>query len=240
MLRYGRQEAFSAFNFGPSFPFTQYYLTYPRTDITHYYSLFLIITSPYHSTPLHTPRGTGRKLGEGVQFTCTVIGGFIYAFYVSWRVSLIVLAAVPVMAGSSAFMMTVTTKQTERKNKSYAETGGIVYSTIAAIRTVYSLNAVEPMIKKFKASTEKNYKQSISFTYLVGLGSGAMMGSFLISYIALTLYGAYLLYDQVEETGCDPSNTLGINPCKTVGTEGTFYMIVWLLKLVCAYFYLKH
>ncbi len=167
-------------------------------------------------------------MGEGVQFTCTVIGGFIYAFYVSWKVSLIILAAVPAMGGSSAFMMTVTQKQTERKNKSYAETGGIVYSTIAAIRTVYSLNAVEPMIKKFKDSTKRNYDQSISFTYLVGLGSGAMMGSFLISYIALTLYGAYLLYDQVEATGCDPSNTLGINACKTVGTEGTFYSMMEL------------
>uniref|UniRef100_A0A7S3QG25 Bile salt export pump n=1 Tax=Chaetoceros debilis TaxID=122233 RepID=A0A7S3QG25_9STRA len=164
-------------------------------------------------------KGTGRKLGEGIQFTVTVIGGFIYAFYASWRVSLIVLAAVPVMVGSSSFMMTVTTKQTERKNKGYAETGGIVYSSISSIRTVFSLNAAEGMIEKFKAATKKSYDSSVSFTYLVGLGSGGMMASFLISYIALTLYGSYLLYDQVEKTGCDPSNTIGMNPCKTVGTE---------------------
>jgi ATP-binding cassette subfamily B (MDR/TAP) protein 1 len=164
-------------------------------------------------------KGTGRKLGEGIQFTVTVIGGFIYAFYESWRVSLIVLAAVPIMVGSSTFMMTVTTKQTERKNKGYAETGGIVYSSISSIRTVFSLNAAEGMIEKFKAATKKSYDSSVSFNTLAGLGSGGMMASFLVSYIALTLYGSYLLYDQVDKTGCDPSNTIGTGACKVIGTE---------------------
>jgi ATP-binding cassette subfamily B (MDR/TAP) protein 1 len=68
-------------------------------------------------------KGIGRKLGEGIQFTVTVIGGFIYAFYESWEVSLIVLAVLPLMAGTASFMMLVTTKQTERKNQTYAETG---------------------------------------------------------------------------------------------------------------------
>lgn len=164
-------------------------------------------------------KGTGRKLGEGVQFTTTVIGGFFYAFYASWQVSLVVLAVVPLMAGTSGFMMTVTTKQTERKNKGYAETGGIVYSTISAIRTVFSLNAAETLIDNFKAATQKSFDSSVSFTFLVGLGSGGMMASFLVSYIALTLYGAYLLYDQVGKTGCDPSNTVGENACSIIGTE---------------------
>jgi len=125
------------------------------------------------------------------------------------------------MAGSAAFMMTVTTKQTERKNKDYAETGGIVYTTISAIRTVFSLNASETMIVKFKTATKKAYDNTVSFSYLVGFGSGMMMASFLVSYIILTLYGSYLLYDEVGKTGCDPSNTLGDTntPCRTIGTE---------------------
>lgn len=72
----------------------------------------------------------GRKLGEGVQFTITVIGGFIYAFYESWEVSLIILAVVPLMGGTASFMMAVTTKQTERKSKNYAETGEFANSKI--------------------------------------------------------------------------------------------------------------
>lgn len=161
-----------------------------------------------------------------MQFTVTVLGGFIYAFYSSWRVSLLILAAVPLMAGSAAFMMAVTAKQTERKNKNYAETGGIVYSTLSAIRTVFSLNATDTVIEKFKQATKKSYDDSVSFLYLVGFGKGAVMASFLVSYVVLTLYGSYLLYNEVGSNGCDPSNTIGNNndfhkneTCKTTGTE---------------------
>jgi ATP-binding cassette subfamily B (MDR/TAP) protein 1 len=122
-------------------------------------------------------------------------------------------------------MMTVTTKQTERKNKDYAETGGIVYTTISAIRTVFALNAAETMIEKFKQATKKSYDDSVSFTYLVGFGNGAMMASFLVSYIVLTLYGSFLLFNEVGKNGCDPSSTLDTNElyynesCGTTGTE---------------------
>lgn len=163
-------------------------------------------------------RGVGKKLAEGIQFFITIIGGFIYAFYESWEVSLIVLAVVPLMAVSASFMMAVGTKQTERANKNYAETGGIVYNTISSIRTVFSLNASEKMIVDFKAATQRSQESAISYTFLVGLGNGGLMGSFLVSYIAVTLYGAYKLYSKVRSTGCDPSNTLGEEfACPVVG-----------------------
>lgn len=171
-------------------------------------------------------KGIGRKLGEGVQFTCTLIGGFIYAFYVSWRVSLVILVAVPFMSAAAIFMMSVTTKHTERTGKNYATTGGIVYTTISSIRTVFALNAPELMIEKFKAATMKACDSAVGFNALVGLGTGSMMGSFLVSYIVVTLYGSFLLYSQVQKFGCDPSNTLkyasafdNVESCSTVGAD---------------------
>lgn len=137
-----------------------------------------------------------------------MIGGFAYAFVESWEVSLIILAVVPLMAGSGAFMLTVGTKQTERKNKNYAETGGIVYNTISAIRTVFSLNASEKMIDDFKVATKKAQDSAIGFTFWIGLANGGIMSSFLVSYIALTLYGSWKLYSQVRSEGCDSSNIM--------------------------------
>ena len=165
-------------------------------------------------------RGLGRKFGEGIQFATTAIGGTAYAFYASWKVSLVVLAVVPLMAVSSVFVVTVTTKQTERANQNYKETGGIVYSTISAIRTVFSLNACETMIHKFEEATLKAYKSAVSFTLWSGLANGGVMASFLVSYIALTLYGSYLMYDDVKESGCDPSNAVpDAQSCSVVGAE---------------------
>ena len=123
------------------------------------------------------------------------------------------------MAGSAAFMLAVGTKQTERKNKNYAETGGIVFNTLSAIRTVFSLNASEKMIDDFKGATQKAQDSAIGFTFWVGLANGGLMGSFLVSYIALTLYGAYKLYSQVRGEGCDPSNIIAMPACGVTGRQ---------------------
>jgi len=153
-------------------------------------------------------KGIGRKLAEGIQFFFTTVGGIGYGFYASWRVSLLILAVVPFMGGSGYFLLKATTTETERAIKNYEQTGGIVYTAISAIRTVFALNACDPMIKKFEESTQKAYKSACESTIMIGLGNGFMMASFLLSYAVLTLYGSYQLYDEVRNTGCDPSNTL--------------------------------
>jgi ATP-binding cassette subfamily B (MDR/TAP) protein 1 len=96
-------------------------------------------------------------------------------------------------------------------NTKLLHTGGIVYSTVSAIRTVFSLNAAEKMIEEFKTATQKARKSAVGFTVWVGLANGGMMASFIVSYIALTLYGAFKLYTQVRVEGCDPGNVIPTN-----------------------------
>lgn len=70
--------------------------------------------------------GVGRKLGEGVQFFCVFIGGFVYAFYSSWSTSLVLLAVVPFMSASILFYLKTIQSQKKISNESYAEAGSIV------------------------------------------------------------------------------------------------------------------
>lgn len=47
-----------------------------------------------------------------------------------------------------------------------------------------------------------------------------MLGSFLLLYLFLTLYGTSLLYRDIEETGCDPSNAIpGGTSCQSSGAD---------------------
>lgn len=47
-----------------------------------------------------------------------------------------------------------------------------------------------------------------------------MLGSFLVLYAVLTLYGTYLFYNDVREVGCDPSNSVsGNDTCKSSGPD---------------------
>jgi len=165
-------------------------------------------------------KGTGRKMGEMIQFTATFLGGMGYAFWSSWQASLITLAVVPFMSASALFLVKLNTTQTARANETYAEAGSIVYSTVSSIRTILSLNAIPIMIEKFKNATQKAFEGAAGLAYWLGLANGSLMGSFLLAYVGITLYGSFLLYDSVRETGCDPSGTVsGVKSCTPRGVE---------------------
>ncbi|KAL3893244.1 MAG: hypothetical protein SGARI_008295, partial [Bacillariaceae sp.] len=165
-------------------------------------------------------RGVGVKLGMFVNFACTFVGGFIYAFYASWRTSLVVLCTVPFMAISGWFLVKMTTTTTQRANASYAKAGSVAYTTASSIRTVLSLNAITTMVDNFMAATAQAYKDATSQVAWLGVANGCMMGSFLLSSIVVPLFGGKLLWDQIQETRCDPSGSVPDNEtCNPSGMD---------------------
>jgi ATP-binding cassette subfamily B (MDR/TAP) protein 1 len=150
--------------------------------------------------------GVGRKLGEGVQFFVTFVGGFVYAFYASWQASLMLLALVPIISASVLFLVHVNQSQTRLSKERTSEAASIVYTALSSIRTVLSLNAVPTMMEQYSRATTQAYHAAASRMALVGLANGSLMGSiFGLRNIVVTLYGAHLLYRQVRDDGCDPS-----------------------------------
>lgn len=86
-----------------------------------------------------------------------------------------------------------------------------MYSTVSAIRTILSLNAIEQVIAAFKEATQEAYDGAVSQVFLLGVANASVMGSFLLGYLPLILYGSYLLYTAVSKSGCDPSDGIPNN-----------------------------
>lgn len=163
-------------------------------------------------------RGLGRKLGEGIQFGTTFVGGIIYAFYSSWRVALVVLALLPVVSFAAYFLMQLNQNQTSNAQKAYTAAGSTAYGAVSSIRTVLSLNAVPEMIRQYCVATKEAYNNGVRPLFKLGMVNGSMLGSFILLYAVLTLYGGYLLYSEVEDTGCDASGAVpGVETCTSSG-----------------------
>jgi ATP-binding cassette, subfamily B (MDR/TAP), member 1 len=127
-------------------------------------------------------------------------------------------AQVPFLAISGWFLVSMTTTTTKRANEAYAEAGSVVYTTVTSIRTLLSLNAVPTMVDKFTAATEKAYEDATRRAGWLGVANGCMMASFLLSSIVVPLYGGKLLWDQIMDSGCDPSGSIPTNePCEPSG-----------------------
>ena len=131
-------------------------------------------------------------MGDGVQFTVTALLGFGFGFYCSWKLSLTILAIVPIMALVTGIAVKLNQTKTARANESYAKAGSIVHSSVSSIRTILSLNAVEDVIAKFEEATQEVFLGASRQQASLGAANGALMAVFLFSYLPLTLYGAYL------------------------------------------------
>jgi ATP-binding cassette subfamily B (MDR/TAP) protein 1 len=166
-------------------------------------------------------KGVGRKLAQAVQFFVTFCGGIGYAFWSSWIVSLAVLAIAPFITLTAIFLVKVNSSVTARANTSYAKAGSIVSTCVSSIRTILALNAVEIMIGRFQEATKEAYDGAVSHVHWLGLANGSNVAAMLLAYVVVTLLGAFLLYDQVMENGCDPSGTVegNDNTCDPAGGE---------------------
>jgi ATP-binding cassette subfamily B (MDR/TAP) protein 1 len=165
-------------------------------------------------------RGVGRKFGEGVQFATTGIGGLAYAFYANWRVAFVVLSVVPLVSVAAIAVLNLNQTKGSRAAKSYKQASGVSYSAVSAVKTVLSLNAVNDMVFMYKEATQEAFKEACSILWKQGFANGAMLGSFLLLYGILTLYGSSLIYKDMQGSGCDPSGATTLTHNTTCGSSG--------------------
>lgn len=165
-------------------------------------------------------RGLGRKFGEGIQFLTTGVGGLVYAFFSSWRVAFVVLAVVPFAGVSGLAVLQLNQTKGARAAAAYKTAGSTAYSAVSSIKTVLSLNAIHRMLEAYQAATQEAYEIATGILIKQGFANGSMLGSFMILYCVLTLFGTFLLYRDVEDTGCDPTEGVSNNPdCDNTGVQ---------------------
>lgn len=171
------------------------------------------------STLLYT-KGIGRKLGEGIQNMTTGVGGLIFGLYSTWRVSLLVFAVVPLLAGASYMAIQLNQSKTARASAHYQDAGRVAYTSISALRTVLSLNAMEEMIRQYHEATQKAFESATSVLVKLGFWNGMITGAFNSLFAVVILFGSYVMYRNVRSDGCDPGGGIGGNAgCSVTGAD---------------------
>lgn len=165
-------------------------------------------------------RGMGSKFGEGIQYATTVVGGVGFAFVASWKISVLVLVILPFCALCSVWAVQLNQNRTAAANRSYQKAGTVALATVSSLRTILAFNAIPRMIQEYKAATAEAARVSKRFMVKYGMVNGFFLSSYIVMFVAVSLYGAFLLYTDIEEYGCDP--TAGIfseEACATTGAS---------------------
>jgi ATP-binding cassette, subfamily B (MDR/TAP), member 1 len=100
------------------------------------------------------------------------VGGLGFAFYASWQIAFVVLGVVPLIGVAAISVLTLNQGKSSRAAKSYRKAGAVAYSSVSAIKTVLSLNAVPAMIHKYTEATQEAYQSAISVLVKQGVANG--------------------------------------------------------------------
>nr|UOU03327.1 ATP-binding cassette subfamily B1-like 12 [Brachionus rubens] len=131
--------------------------------------------------------GMGFKIADFISLIGRGVGCLIFALISAWKFSIVVLAIVPFISVSTAFMINFIKKFTIQEFKSYGASGKIAQEVLSSIRTVLAFGSMKKEIKNY----EKNLTIAEQMTIKKGLYTGFFTGLSLFLFNCVFAIGIY-------------------------------------------------
>lgn len=195
---------------------TEWFTALLRQDAA-YFDIHASSSNTAPTSILRYQQGVGRRLGELIQNVTTGIAGVCLGLYSSWKVSLLVFAILPLISAASLNWIRVNQSKTQRAQECYQQANATAYFTVSSLRTVLSLNALPTMIQRYTTATQQALESASAVLAQLGFFGGAVMAAVICLFVGVILFGSYVMYDDVQETGCNPAG--GQFGCDSTGTD---------------------
>ncbi|RYG70374.1 hypothetical protein EON64_00330 [archaeon] len=75
----------------------------------------------------------GRKIGDLIQYTTQVVAALAVAFYLCWELTVVLLAAIPIIGMAGAYMIRAINASTHESFTQYAQAGRQLFTSISKV-----------------------------------------------------------------------------------------------------------
>lgn len=133
------------------------------------------------------------KLGNFIHYMATFVAGFVVGFITVWKLALLTLAVVPLIALFGAVHTITITKLSSKSQDAYSEAGNIAEQALAQIRTVFSFVGEEKALRAYSASLSVAQKIGYKTGLVKGVGLGSTFCVIFCCYALLLWYGGWLV-----------------------------------------------
>jgi ATP-binding cassette, subfamily B (MDR/TAP), member 1 len=116
------------------------------------------------------------KAGTTVHHLATFVISICVAFWRGWKLTLVMIALMPLMAVAGVLLANILTYGSTRTAKAYAEANTVSSQAISNIRTVASFQAEGRLFDKFSGMLDLPRRVSIRISTLSGMAGGAING----------------------------------------------------------------
>eukprot|EP01117_Protostelium_nocturnum_P020654 TRINITY_DN93_c0_g2_i1.p1 TRINITY_DN93_c0_g2~~TRINITY_DN93_c0_g2_i1.p1 ORF type:complete len:1261 (-),score=421.67 TRINITY_DN93_c0_g2_i1:351-4133(-) len=148
------------------------------------------------------------KVGSTVQYSSQFFVGLIVAFIKGWRLALVVLATIPLLAIIGGITFTFVTKFQTKGQKAYAQAGSVAEQAFGGLRTIYSFSLQKRFQKRYEEKLEIALRENYWSGAFVGVGFGILIFVVFASYGLSLWYGAKLVRDGTD--GMDGGKVLTV------------------------------
>ncbi|GMT16682.1 hypothetical protein PFISCL1PPCAC_7979, partial [Pristionchus fissidentatus] len=137
--------------------------------------------------------GMGDKLGVLPAFLAQFVGGMIVAFYLSWKMTLVILCFVPLFFGPMAICSKIVSTLAPHEQKVQASAGAVAEEVIGGARTVIAFNGQQKEIERYGGLLARLTKLGVKKAWLTSLGMSCVMLAMFISMAVSFYFGTTLV-----------------------------------------------
>lgn len=133
------------------------------------------------------------KIGFSVMAVCSCIFLTGISFFMGWKLTLALMAFIPLLAMITGFSARVQSTMTTKEQDAYAEAGAVAEEVLTNIRTVHAFNGQDSEIKRYDEKILHARKVANKRHVLYGLGNGLMWSVSLTNFAYAFWYGTVLV-----------------------------------------------
>ncbi|EQC32587.1 hypothetical protein SDRG_09904 [Saprolegnia diclina VS20] len=158
------------------------------------------LSSKVTETILLIQDGIGRKVGDGFNFFAMFVCGIAIGFKSGWKLSLVVLAFLPLLATGIFTMVKTVAAAVQRAIKAYGAAGAVAEEALSNIRTVHMFNSMAATAKKYDHALVEAEAAGIQKGLMSGVSGGFTFCMIFVTYTVAISYGAVLVANDNLET----------------------------------------
>ncbi|GAB1600865.1 multidrug resistance protein 1A-like, partial [Argonauta hians] len=137
--------------------------------------------------------GTGEKIGVFLQNITTFGTAIVIAFIFGWRLSLLIIGCIPIIALSAALENKLMSNTLIQNSKALEEATTLSMEVFQNIKTVFTLSIEMKIYDKFMKIITRPYKNSIKVAFKAGIGFAISQSLIHLIYCTIFYVGAILI-----------------------------------------------
>jgi ATP-binding cassette subfamily B (MDR/TAP) protein 1 len=127
--------------------------------------------------------------------------GYGLGFYRSWKLTLVMMSTMPIIAALGVVMAAVLMAATQKSREDFAAAGEVSEEVLQSIRTVQLFGGEEREVARFKGNLDKAGAAGIKKEFSTSMSMGATYGVMFSSYALAFWFGGYLIRHGESDVG---------------------------------------